>query len=205
MKDTASGKYLVSSSESPANVFLELQHSQDKEKSSRPSVFIPTVATRDVCPSLLPLLPSHFPLTPLSFTFLIFILANYSQLDHQPQRTQGQGYLDTRCPRQRRQEDPTQVRPSPLVFSLSLRSGKLIIFSPSLLLSSLRDAVSLPVTIGGEITVEPHTISTSPLDYTSTAFVVELGLFCKDKPLQVTLSSLTSPFLPPLPLLLPLR
>jgi hypothetical protein len=49
---------------------------------------------------------------------------------------------------------------------------------------NLKDTITHSVTIGGDITVEPHTLTTSSLDTTLTAFVVELGLFCKDKPLQ---------------------
>lgn len=47
-----------------------------------------------------------------------------------------------------------------------------------------RDAVKQQVTIGGEITFDTQTISTNSLDSTFTTFVVDLGLFCREKPLK---------------------
>jgi hypothetical protein len=127
VKDANSGQYVVASGNSPANVFLELQHTDGGRTLT--SVNVPAVGHNA---------KEH-------------TVAHWSI---NPNAHKGDGVL---------------------TLSVQDADGKKI---------ALKNAVQHKVTIGGEIKVEPRTLSTSPLDTTTTAFIVDLGLFCNNKPLK---------------------
>lgn len=126
VKDAASGKNIVASGNSPANVYLELQHEDASRTFS--SVNVPAVSTADG-----------------------YVVANWTI---NPNAHKGDGVL---------------------TLSVVDADGKKI---------PLKNSISHKVSIGGEITFQPHVTSTGAWDTTASALIVEMGMFCNGKSLE---------------------